>query len=531
MEREGSSSTGDRGRAAIEASYLRSLPHAVVDGLMAGSRLLPVEAGSVVRWEGDATAHFDLVVTGLVRVFVTAPDGRSLTVRYVRPGGLLGAVSLFASPFVLPATIQAVTDAELLRLAPSVVRRAADTDVRVARALIDELTERVLSFIPEIPGSVFATVRQRVARHLLDLASGSPASGVLLADIGQQELADAVGTVREVVVRALRQLREAGLIRTGRDGVVIHWDIPMADPQAWRLSVDGAVSRPVRLNLTDLRARPARTVPVTLECAGNGRGWLEPRPVSLPWLGEAIGTAEWTGTPLGPLLEEAGVQPEAVEVVFHGLDRGIQGGEDQTYARSLPLAEAMRSEVLVAYEMNGEPLPPQHGFPLRLVVPGWYGMASVKWLHAIEVLTEPFDGFQQAVAYRYQAHGDEPGEPVSRIRPRAMMIPPGIPDFFTRHRYVDAGTVMLSGRAWSGHGPVERVEVGIDGQWADADLDPPVGEFAWRGWHFEWHAEPGEHQLYCRASDATGKTQPPDAPWNHQGMGNNMVQRVEVTVR
>jgi len=258
---------------------------------------------------------------------------------------------------------------------------------------------------------------------------------------------------------------------------------------------------------------------------------LEPRPVSLPWLGEAIGTAEWTGTSLASLLAEADVHPEAVDVVLRGSDRGIQGGEDQTYARSLPIAEAMRSEILVAYEMNGEPIPPQHGFPIRLVVPGWYGMASVKWLHAIEVLTEPFDGFQQATAYRYQAHSDEPGEPVSRMRVRALMIPPGIPDFFTRRRVVDPGTVILSGRAWSGHGLVEQVEVSVGGVWSDARLDAPVGDFAWRGWQFEWHAEPGEHELSCRATDATGRTQHFRAPWNHQGMGNNMVQRIHVIVR
>lgn len=211
----------DRVRAAVEASHLRSLPDTVADRLTAGARRLRVDAGSIVHREGDGTAHLDLVVSGLVRVFVTALDGRTMTVRYVRSGGLLGAVSLFASPFVLPATIQAVTDADLLRLDPLAVRHAADTDVRVARALIDELSDRVLAFIPEIPGSAFASVRQRVARHLLDLASDSSTCGVLLAGVGQQELADAVGTVREVVVRALRQLRQAGLIRTGRDGVAV----------------------------------------------------------------------------------------------------------------------------------------------------------------------------------------------------------------------------------------------------------------------------------------------------------------------
>jgi CRP/FNR family transcriptional regulator len=211
----------DRVRAAVEVSHLRSLPGATVDKLTAGARRLRVDAGAILHWEGDGTAHLDLVVMGLVRVFVTALDGRTMTVRYVRSGGLLGAVSLFSSPFVLPATIQAVTDAELLRLQPLTVRQAADTDVRVARVLIDELTDRVLAFIPEIPGSAFASVRQRVARHLMDLASDSPTGGVLVAGIGQQELADAVGTVREVVVRALRQLRQTGLIRTGRDGVTI----------------------------------------------------------------------------------------------------------------------------------------------------------------------------------------------------------------------------------------------------------------------------------------------------------------------
>jgi CRP/FNR family transcriptional regulator, cyclic AMP receptor protein len=200
--------------AAIAASHLRSLPASVIGELSAGARLLTVSRGEVIHREGDAAAHLDLVVSGLVRVFVTAADGRTLTVRYVRAGGLLGAVSLFASPFALPGTIQAVTRAELLALDPRRVRRAAETEVRVARALIDELSERVLSFLPEIPGSAFTTVRQRVARHLLDLASTS-------ASDPPRAPADAVGTVREVVVRALRDLRDAGLVGTGRDGISI----------------------------------------------------------------------------------------------------------------------------------------------------------------------------------------------------------------------------------------------------------------------------------------------------------------------
>jgi CRP/FNR family cyclic AMP-dependent transcriptional regulator len=208
-------------RGAIEASHLRPLSSEAIARLAVDASRLRVPAGSTIHREGDQSAHLEVVVSGLLRVYVTAPDGRTMTVRYCRPGALIGAVSLFASPFSLPVTIQAVTDADLLAFRPSVVRRAVERDARVARALIDELTERVLSFIAEIPGSAFATVRQRVARHLLDLASESQSGPELVAAIGQQELADAVGTVREVVVRALRELRQAGLLETRRDGIVL----------------------------------------------------------------------------------------------------------------------------------------------------------------------------------------------------------------------------------------------------------------------------------------------------------------------
>lgn len=318
---------------------------------------------------------------------------------------------------------------------------------------------------------------------------------------------------------------------TGLHYLVVHWDIPDVDSAGWRLRVEGSVKRPLDLALDEVRARPRTTIPVTMECAGNGRARLDPRPLSVPWLTEAIGTAEWTGTPLWPLLEEAGILPGAAEVVFHGADRGVQGDEEQAYARSLTRDEVRRPEVMLAYEMNGRPLEPQHGFPLRLIVPGWYGMTSVKWLAAIEVVDEPFRGFQQAVAYQYQHDADDPGTPVTRQEVRALMIPPGIPDFFTRHRFVDAGAVRLSGRAWSGVAAITRVEVAVDGRWSEAALDAEQGAFAWRGWSFAWQATPGEHELACRATDAAGRVQPLDAPWNHQGMGVNHVQRVAVTVR
>ena len=162
--------------------------------------------------------------------------------------------------------------------------------------------------------------------------------------------------------------------------LLTHYDIPAVDPETWRLEIGGSVERPLSLSLAQLRERDALTVPVTLECAGNGRALLAPRPLSQPWLTEAVGTAEWTGVALGPLLAEAGLRDDAVEVLFTGSDRGIEGGVEQTYERSLPRAEALGPDALLVYAINGRPLPPQHGAPLRLVIAGWYGMAHVKWL-------------------------------------------------------------------------------------------------------------------------------------------------------
>ncbi|HEV8374352.1 MAG TPA: molybdopterin-dependent oxidoreductase, partial [Actinomycetota bacterium] len=243
--------------------------------------------------------------------------------------------------------------------------------------------------------------------------------------------------------------------------LLIHYDIPAVDAAGWRLVVDGSVRRPLTLTLEELQARPAVTRPVTLECAGNGRARLSPRAISQPWLLEAVGTAAWTGTPLWPLLQEAGVAADATEVVFVGLDSGVEGGVEQRYARSLPVAETRREEVLLAYGVNGQPLPPQHGFPLRLLVPGWYGMTSVKWLERITVVTEPFDGYQQVRAYRYRQVPDEAGVPVSRIVPRSLMLPPGIPDFSSRQRFLELGPCRLEGRAWSGWGPIVEVAVSV----------------------------------------------------------------------
>ncbi len=316
--------------------------------------------------------------------------------------------------------------------------------------------------------------------------------------------------------------------------LLTHYDIPYVDAGTWRLSVDGDVERPLSFGLDDLRSRERVTKRVTLECAGNGRALLAPRPVSQPWMDEAVGTAEWTGTPFAPLLREAGPRPSAVDVAFSGADHGVERGVEQTYRRGLPLTEALRDDVLLVYGMNGQPLPPQHGAPLRLLVPGWYGMAQVKWLADVSDLDAPFEGYQNSTAYRIKQEPDDPGDPVTRIRPKALVQPPGFPDFQTRTRIVERGTHVLTGRAWSGWGHVTRVEVSVDGgaTWHEADLGPRPDAFEWRLWRWSWDARtPGRVELCVRASDAEGNVQPVDQAWNRQGTANNHVQRVTVVVR
>jgi sulfane dehydrogenase subunit SoxC len=317
--------------------------------------------------------------------------------------------------------------------------------------------------------------------------------------------------------------------------LLIHYDVPFVDPDSWQLEICGAVERPLSLTLEDLRRRPATDLTATMECAGNGRALLEPRPVSQPWLTEAVGTARWGGTALAALLEEAGPSRAAVDVVFAGLDRGVEGGVEQRYERSLPIDEALGSESLLAYAINGEPLPAQHGFPLRLVVPGWYGMTNVKWLTAITVLEEPFTGYQVTAGYRFKRSEDDEGRPVTRMRPRSLMVPPGIPDFSTRERILDPGPALLEGRAWCGRAPIERVEVSDDDgeSWHDADVERDLeGRWAWVRWSYRWEPpRDGAFTLCCRTTDETGETQPLEPEWNVGGYENNAVQRIPVVVR
>jgi DMSO/TMAO reductase YedYZ molybdopterin-dependent catalytic subunit len=311
-----------------------------------------------------------------------------------------------------------------------------------------------------------------------------------------------------------------------------HFDIPQLSADGYLLSVGGRVARPLTVPLDRLKARPSVRQASVLECAGTGRSYEQPRPIYVPWFDEAMGAFEYTGTPLRPLLDEAGLLGDAVEVVFTGHDEGFYLGVRHAFERSMPIDEARADGVLLAWEANGEPLTPAHGFPLRLVVPSWYGMASVKWLKSITVIDHPFQGVEQVDAYRMRFSPSEQGRPVQRKFVRAAMKPPGIPDLLSRVRFVDAGAVPLTGMAWSGFGGIAEVEVSADDRhtWSPAVLGRPSSPHTWTPWHHTWRATPGEHVLSVRATDTAGNVQPLEPLWNYEGNAQNSVQRVAVRV-
>jgi len=310
-----------------------------------------------------------------------------------------------------------------------------------------------------------------------------------------------------------------------------HFDVPVLDASSHRLRFEGAFDAPFDMGMEEIRALPEITMPVTLECAGNGRAGVSPRSRSMPWMYEAVGTSAWTGTPLAPLVERAKPRGDVVELSFTGVDFGFDRGSPHYFGRALSMQQLRDLDVMLVWGMNGQDLLPQHGAPLRIIVPGWYGMASVKWLTRIAALTEPYQGFQQVKTYQFRKDEDDPGVPITAIRVKSLMVPPGVPDWLSRARFVEPGLVPLAGRAWSGLGvPIARVEVGVNGVWADAKVLKPQGKYAWSKWEFDWQAEAGSHVLQCRATDAEGNVQPLEAPWDLAGFANNAVHRLDVLV-
>jgi len=309
-----------------------------------------------------------------------------------------------------------------------------------------------------------------------------------------------------------------------------HFHIPSLNADSYRLAIGGLVEHPLLLSLSDLRAMRSRSLVVTLECAGNGRTLFDPPIEGEKWDLGAVSTAEWTGVPLAELLELAGVGRQAREVLFHGADGGTVEGRSESiwFERSLPIGDPNLNEAVLAYAMNGEPLSTPHGYPLRLIVPNWYAVASVKWLTNIDLIEQPFDGFFQADRYWYQWEraGGVVSERVAVQRVRALITEPNA------GQVVGRGTLAIRGVAWSGAAPIERVEVSLGtGDWSVARLLGDHQPGCWRWWELIAEInQPGSCVVCARATDRNGHTQPDHAEWNSLGYGNNSIQQVPISV-
>jgi DMSO/TMAO reductase YedYZ molybdopterin-dependent catalytic subunit len=310
-----------------------------------------------------------------------------------------------------------------------------------------------------------------------------------------------------------------------------HFETPRLDPASWRLEVKGLVERPLRFSLRDLHNLRSETLMATLECAGNGRSAFDPPAEGEQWQLGAVSTAEWTGVPLAEILDRAGLMPEAREIVFRGADQGSVGetAGPIPFERSLPVADAVHSGSLLAYAMNGEPLPLEHGHPLRLIVPGWYAVASVKWLTEIEAIGSPFEGFFQIRRYVYETlrDGTVEHEPVRLQQVRSVITQP------SAGQEVTAGDLVVRGVAWSGAAPIDKVEVSIGtGPWQNARMIGQRHRHSWQWWELLTGIDgPGPTTLRARATDLAGRTQPERPHWNRLGYGANAVQNIPLLVR
>jgi len=308
-----------------------------------------------------------------------------------------------------------------------------------------------------------------------------------------------------------------------------NFGIPEIDPEGFQLAVDGEVDRAASFDLAAIRELPAVEITTTMECAGNGRARMARRAPGTPWDLGAASTGRFRGTPLRTVLEQAGIGAAAVEVLCVGADGGEVDGRRLRFERSLPIEVAMRPDVLLAWEMNGRPLPPEHGAPLRLVVPGWYGVASVKWLVGLWAITEPFRGHFQHDRYVFNGEaGLADGTPVRRMRVRSLVTRPAEGELL-----VPTGPFRVEGVAWSGERTIARVEVSTDGgrTWRDARLDGDPGPGISRGWSIGLDSPgSGPVEIVARATDDAGERQPMEPVWNELGYGNNAAHRVSVRV-
>jgi DMSO/TMAO reductase YedYZ molybdopterin-dependent catalytic subunit len=309
-----------------------------------------------------------------------------------------------------------------------------------------------------------------------------------------------------------------------------HFMYPVIDMRSWYISIEGCVNKPDHFTYQNLIRMPQITLPVTLECAGDKRALFHPKTRGEQWELGAISHAVWTGVPLKVVLDYCGIQQNAIEVVFEALDHGERTDMPGifSYSRSLPLKEAMHLNTIIALYLNGKPLPYRHGFPARLIVPGWYGMASVKWLHRILVTDRPFTGPFQTVDYvSYKDESDTDGQPVNVIKVNSTVARPSGQEILPR------GEHWIVGVAWSGVHPVVQVHVSPDGggTWNLASWLDPALPSSWRRWSWKWNAShAGPYDLMVKATDAAGNTQSVETDWNKKGYANNAIHKIRVYV-
>lgn len=308
-----------------------------------------------------------------------------------------------------------------------------------------------------------------------------------------------------------------------------HFNVPALDASTWRLSLGGSVKQPRTLALADLKKLPRRTLDATVECAGNARSFLPPPTEGNQFGYGAVSAGSWTGVSLCDVLGADPFTAATREVLFVGADRGFEKnvGAEISFERSLPVEVALHPDTMLVYEMNDQPLPVEHGFPVRLLVPGWYGVASVKWLVEVRGLERSFDGYFQKQRYILPREGAEP-TPLGERRVRAVITTP------VDGAVVAPGTIEVRGLAWSGNQPVVKVEISADGghTWREVDLEPASSPYVWQHWRTTWRADQaGTYVLKVRATDAKGRSQPEAGEWNLLGYANNGIQSVSVAVR
>ena len=293
-----------------------------------------------------------------------------------------------------------------------------------------------------------------------------------------------------------------------------HFSTPKLDPVAYRLSIGGAVRNELSLSYVDIRAMPSRTCVATLECAGNSRVFLAPPAPGAQWELGAVGNAEWTGVPLSALLESAGLADDVCDIVLEGADRGVPKEEPRppgpiSYARSIPRSLAMEPDVLLAYQMNGQDLTPDHGYPLRAVVPGNYGMSSVKWLTNIVAARQPFQGYWQTSDYGYwdDSEGIPVRRPLAEMKLKSQIARPRVYE-----RLQPGRPYTIFGAAWAGNTDVTEIWISLDGgaSWVQGDFVDPIRRRAWRRWKYDWITpdRPGRYTLLARATGADQRSQP-----------------------